>query len=312
MSMEKISIIICTYNRVNILKDCLKSVLLATKNNIGVEILVVNNNSTDNTEELVLELLKSHPNLKYFNESNTGLSYARNSGARLASYEWLVYIDDDVLIESNFIATIEKTIKTNNYDAFGGKDAPWYRSGKPNWMQNKYLSNNLAYDQPSTLKDNQFMIGCIMILKKELVLNLGGFNTKLGMSGEQVAYGEETDLQIKAKAAGYKIGYNPSIEVKHLVAPYKMKLSWLFISHFNLGRDMLTINDIDINSNIQFFFILITGLIQGCLYVVINIFKYIFIKDYYLENIIIDSFKKPAKRAGMLYHILLLRASNPK
>ena len=104
--MNKVSVIICTYNRSEILKEAIISLVKSSSNLEMYEIVVIDNNSKDNTFEVINDLMKKYENIKYFKEEKQGLSCARNTGIRVCSNEILVFIDDDVLVEDKFIENI--------------------------------------------------------------------------------------------------------------------------------------------------------------------------------------------------------------
>lgn len=100
--MEKlISIIIPCYNTASLVSETLDSVLAQTYSNI--EVILVNDGSSDNLEEVLSPFLKEHNNFKYFSQENKGLSGARNSGIKLANGEYLLCLDADDLIAPTYI-----------------------------------------------------------------------------------------------------------------------------------------------------------------------------------------------------------------
>jgi len=108
--MINISVIICTYNRSNSLADTLLCLTKQTYESENWELIVVDNNSNDNTKEIISELSKQLPNLTYKFEPQQGLSYARNLGINSAKGEIIAFTDDDVLPEKDWLVQIQNNM----------------------------------------------------------------------------------------------------------------------------------------------------------------------------------------------------------
>ena len=85
------------------------------------EVLVVNNNSTDKTEEIVREYCRVHPRFKYVFESRQGLSHARNAGIAKATGDILAFTDDDVLAEQDWLWNLTSSLGDGHWDGAGGR-----------------------------------------------------------------------------------------------------------------------------------------------------------------------------------------------
>ena len=96
----KLSVIICTYNRERYIYNALKSIAEQDFPLSGYEIVLVNNNSTDNTENICKDFKRDYPQVdfRYFIETNQGLSYARNRGVKESSGDILIFVDDDATV----------------------------------------------------------------------------------------------------------------------------------------------------------------------------------------------------------------------
>ncbi len=181
----KISAVICTYNRDQFIGDALESLSLQTLTPTQFEIIIVNNNSTDNTEKISLNFIKSHPELdcKYVMETNQGLSFARNRGIQQAKYEIISYIDDDAFAKPDFLKQLFDYFNEHPEIAgIGGKVIPRYEITEPDWM-NKWLYGFVTkVDHGEKIKKfsgNQYPAGCNMTYRKNLLEKVGGFNNKL-------------------------------------------------------------------------------------------------------------------------------------
>lgn len=236
-----ISIIVCTYNRDYILKDCFDSLLNQSADRNMYEIIVVNNNSTDKTQEIAENYAKKNANFRVVVESQQGLSYARNTGYREAQYDWVLYVDDDAKASPDLIKESLKMINEYKYVVVSGIMKPWYRGTiRPKWLSDKFGSSTL-YDEPiGDLPFGKIMGGCCLYYKKVLEL-INGFPVHLGMNGTKIAYGEETYVQSRLEELGYKLGYNQDMYIEHLVPEYKQTIWWHIKAKYAIARDTFQI-----------------------------------------------------------------------
>jgi len=110
--MIKVSIIVPVYNVEKYLRRCLDSLVNQTLKDI--EIIVVNDGSLDNSEDIILEYLKKYKNIKYYKKENGGLSDARNYGIKYAKGEYLAFVDSDDYVDySMYSKMYEKAILDN-------------------------------------------------------------------------------------------------------------------------------------------------------------------------------------------------------
>lgn len=307
----QLSILICTYNRADILAECLQSLMTQTADNELFEVIVINNNSPDHTQSTAESFIGKVPNLRVIIETQQGLSYARNRAYEEAQSEWVLYLDDDALASENLVERALWTIHHHPYKYFGGVALPWYKYPKPHWYKYKYVATNeLPYKTVTPIHGNQFAIGCIMVIHKPTLAKYGGFDVKLGMIGNTIAYNEETELQHRMRADGIQIAHDPELFIQHLVAPYKMKVDWFFQSAFALGRDNVDAKNVSLNL-FNLLLISVVAFIMMLVHLIIYTPK-LLSKNYYIENWLIDVFKKVAKRVGTVYTALLKRGAKYK
>jgi glycosyltransferase involved in cell wall biosynthesis len=142
-----LSVVVCTYNRKEYLLQCLKNIMESSIDSSKFEVLVVDNNSTDDTDSLVGEFVQKFKNVFYFKETNQGLSYARNRAMREAGGDFILYLDDDALINPHGIEHLFDFL-TQNPDAavVGGKCVIKYLDKKPDWLTKKGEDWIGAYD----------------------------------------------------------------------------------------------------------------------------------------------------------------------
>ncbi len=239
----QLSIVICSYNRAKYIADALDSLYNQTAALSDFEVLLVDNNSTDETPQVYHSWRKKHPegNFQYITETQQGASYARNTGASLAKSSWICFMDDDAVAFPDFVQNIIKhTIDNPAVVGFGGKIIPKYIPEKPKWMSH-YVSSlvgNFDYSPvPCVFKNGKYPLESNMVVKKSIFDEIGGFNTSLpGVVGNVRIGGEGKELFYKIMEQGNSIHYDPSIVVYHVVETGKLTKEYLYRVASGIGR----------------------------------------------------------------------------
>lgn len=299
-----LTIAICTYNREAYIGECLDSLQNQTADPELFEILVVNNLSTDGTAELVSNY-RSKPHLRVVDEANQGLSHARNAALENCRTEWLLYLDDDALAKSNLVEVAVSLAHQNKYEIFGGMYIPWYKHGKPYWLKDAYVQSPLVGRQAGELGKGEYLSGGIFAIKRNLLKGFNGFNTTLGMKGGVAAYGEETELQNRLRNKGHRIYFTPDLVIEHLVAPYKLDIQWFFRSAYARGKDIPGMKHWAY-SPFRVARLSAEALAMVLLKLPVNCLRMLK-KNYYMENLLIDTFARVVKRAGMIAKLMELK-----
>lgn len=242
--MGLISVIVCTYNRRESLKETLNSLLAQEINgSFNYEILVIDNNSKDKTKEAVGSyFLKFGGKLKYLFESRQGKSYALNTALKEANGEIIAFCDDDVIVDPNWLLSIAKCFNEFGCDAMGGRVLPLYPKNVPSWVkENKDLLVGPVvrhdYGEEVKIYDSSLMrafIGSNMAVKSSYFSKIGLFRTDLGPGQGQT--GEDTDIFNRLKAAGAKLYYNGPALVLHPISKERITYRFLVKYYFVLGK----------------------------------------------------------------------------
>ncbi|MGB0383263.1 MAG: glycosyltransferase family 2 protein [Ardenticatenaceae bacterium] len=233
-----ISVVICTYNRADLLANALETVCEQTLSASEYEVIVVDNNSSDETASVTHAFAARYPNLRYAFEPQQGLSHARNRGWQEAKGDYVGYIDDDCKVPAGWLAVAKALIERLAPDVFGGPYFAFYKTPKPAWFKDEYASYE-PYPNATFIEGlPDALHGGNLFLRRELIKKVGGFNPALGMSGEKMAYGEETALlrQLHATRPNLRLYYEPKLLLYHLVRPEKMSLRWIMYNRFMSGR----------------------------------------------------------------------------
>lgn len=230
-----VSVVVCTYNREDLITGCLDSLADQTADPSSFEVLVIDNNSTDNTNHLVRNYLRLS-NMRLISEPMQGLSHARNRGLREAKGDYVAYLDDDARAEPHYIENILKLLDqfSDSVDCYGGPILPFYTTEKPAWFKDEYEIRRLRTEAGFEEKGKTFS-GSNMIWKKTLIEQLGRFNTEVGIRGDLLILGEETLLFDKLwDNRGARLYYSPELIVYHWVPDIKLKV------RYQLKRNLAT------------------------------------------------------------------------
>jgi glycosyltransferase involved in cell wall biosynthesis len=230
-----ISIIVSTYNREKYLGSCLDSLAKQNFDKDLYEIILVNNNSKDNTEAICKDFSETHKDLKfrYIVERNQGLSYARNTGIKAASGSIILFIDDDAFALPDYLTEIYGFfVEYPDAKAIGGRIIPRFESARPAWMS-KFLMPLLASldmgDKMRSFPFNRYPIGANMGFTKSIFEKYGYFNTDLGRKGELLEASEEKEIFSKLHSDHETIYYLPNACVYHIIPD--QRLTRKFIRH---------------------------------------------------------------------------------
>ncbi|MDR2425277.1 MAG: glycosyltransferase [Prevotellaceae bacterium] len=241
-NIPKISVIVCTYNRADCILDALNSLVCQTLPLQLFEILLVNNNSTDNTSELCKTFICDKPefNYHYIVEQNQGLSYARNRGIAEACGEIIVFMDDDAVAEPDYLEELFAFFNVVPIAAAcGGRIYPRFESQRPRWMSRFLVPLTSSIDlgeKPKIFSYRQFPVGANMAVRKTMFERYGVFNPDLGRKGNSLDGAEEKDLFYRLMMNGEKIYYVPNAIVYHYVPDRRLTFDFFTRQAIGIGK----------------------------------------------------------------------------
>ncbi|MBI2617113.1 glycosyltransferase family 2 protein [Candidatus Gottesmanbacteria bacterium] len=238
MDKPLLSVIVCTYYREKLLRKCLLSLVSSIGRKKAVEIIVVDNNSPDNTKNVVEEFQKRNPNIKYFLEPKVGLSGTRNRGASVAEGIYLCYIDDDATVPPTYIKNLMRIVSRYKPDIVSGPVYPVFEGNKPFWLRSMYYTKK--DENRSGFSDSCKVSGANFTIRKKILCQLGLFDPALGMKGNKIRIGEERKVLDSYRATipkkDQKVYFSLPCYVHHFVSRKKMRLLNLLRRSFNGGK----------------------------------------------------------------------------
>ena len=219
----KFSIVIATYNRASMLADTLDS-LARLQPDGRWEVIVVDNNSPDNTQDVVERAAARFPvPLRYAFEREQGRSPALNRGFRMAQGEIVVTTDDDVRVEPDWLTQIDRALTAFGCDYVGGRVTPIFEAQTlPPWFpkQPGLLWGVIAlldYGPAPVRFGTRVPLGVNMAMRREAIERAGGFDPAIGRKAGTLLGQEVREWCLRAHAAGLTGYYVPDIVVQHLI-----------------------------------------------------------------------------------------------
>ena len=227
-----LTVIIVTYNRCQSLAKTLESVAGSSlPESVEWEVLVVDNNSTDQTRQVVEDFRFSYPGrFRYLREPNPGKSYGLNAGILASRGDILAFIDDDVTVESTWLQNLTAILLSGEWAGAGGRillernftPPRWLALDGP-WNMGGMLAGFDLGDKAGELHEAPY--GTNMAFHKKMFEKYGLFRTDLGPSPnrEIPRPNEDTEFGRRLIAAGERLYYEPSAVVHHPVPQERLK-----------------------------------------------------------------------------------------
>ena len=246
----KIEIVICTYNRAERLSGTIQSLLSADiPDGTNVNLIIVNNNSSDGTEALIKEFSRnaSRVAFRYLFEEKQGKSYALNTALKHMRGNFIAFTDDDIIVDKSWIKKMVSALKRYpDCNCFGGKVVAVYPKNMPPWLDihnsTRFLKSvfvdrddgdlEVEYGN-STLSNTPS--GVNMFFRREVIEKNAFFRTDLGPIGKELGFSEDTDYCQRLLNMGERFMYIPSTIVYHPVHAERLSKEYLLNWQYKCG-----------------------------------------------------------------------------
>jgi len=256
MNVSSVSVLICTYNRASLLRDSLRVLgALTPPSDAEVQIIVVDNNSTDETPEVIAQAVRTSPiPIVAVREERQGKSFALNSGLEVAHGDIIALTDDDVIPAPDWLQRIVDDFRERDVTFVFGKVLPWWSRRPPPELlvqRAQAIWGPLAIldygDVPvDYLPDNggRLPIGANLALRRDAVARIGAWRTDLGKVNNTLISGEDHEIFMRLRRAGLYAGfYDPELTVRHFVPEARLTRRYFRKWFFWHGRTMALMVD---------------------------------------------------------------------
>jgi glycosyltransferase involved in cell wall biosynthesis len=225
----QLSIILSTYNRGELVQDAVASVLAQQETGTpDFELIVVDNNSIDNTRAIIERFAAADGRVRYLFESRQGLSYARNAGVREARAPLIVFTDDDVRAEPDWAAAIVRAFREYpDADTVGGRVLPLWPAIPPAWLTRDHwaplaLADYSPVPVEVTAAQPICLVGANLSVRRRVFDVIGGFSTSLQRVKDGIGSLEDHEFLLRLLHAGGKGIYDPRIVIHAAIQPNRL------------------------------------------------------------------------------------------
>lgn len=240
--MMRISVVLCTYNRCKSLRVALNSAtVLRLPDSADWEIIIVDNNSNDQTRQVAEEFCKRYPTrFRYIFEPHQGKSYALNAGIREARGQIVAFMDDDVTVDPDWLQNLTCCLRDGHWAGAAGRIVPQWTCIPPHWLSegSRYAAGPLVAFNPKLEAGelHEPPIGANMAFRREMFERHGGFRTDLGPCPGSEIRGEDSEFGARLLRCGEHLRYEPSAVVYHPVQQNRLNRKYFLAWWFDKAR----------------------------------------------------------------------------
>jgi glucosyl-dolichyl phosphate glucuronosyltransferase len=243
---EHITLAICTYNNSSLLDRTLAAIeRQSVSEKINWSAIVVDNNSTDNTQQIVLNYIEKGkiPKLHYVFETQQGLAHARRRAIAETQSESIAFIDDDCLLSSHWLEQAVAFLQEHPHaGAIGGKvELLW--EVEPQEIYIQYQKSFSAQDWgelPLKLpsKGWTYLVGAGLLLRRKALEESGWLESGnlVDRCETKLSSGGDIEMVLRIRRAGYELWYNPAMQLQHYIPQKRMSAEYLYRLHRSFGE----------------------------------------------------------------------------
>jgi len=247
-----VSIVICCYNSSKLLPETIRHIsLLIIPAGFSCEIIIVDNNSDDNTSETAEKLLKRYVSekltYKILFQPVQGLSAARKMGFENSTYEYILFCDDDNWLSTDYIEILKNTMeKSEKIGAVGGESTAVSDEIFPLWFQEfsqSYSAGKQSESDGIITGEKAALWGAGMSVRRSALNELysKGFRSILSDRKKNVlSSGGDIELCYALRLAGWEIWYESSLKIRHFIPGHRLK--WEYLRKLSRGFGAQKVN----------------------------------------------------------------------
>lgn len=238
---QSIALVICTYNNAPLLARCLAAI---SQQHTGPltrwQVLVVNNNCTDNTDAVVSQYQSKIPNLTMVREPTQGLTPARLCGVKNTQTDWIAFVDDDCLLQPDWVAAASRFATTHtDCGAFGGQVVLDWETQPPAFVHHFHYAFAEQTHGPD-IKPVECLVGAGIIINRQALVETGWIDQPLlaDRVGKRLVSGGDVELALRI-GAKRPLWYVPNCQLHHIIPTYRLSPRYLMRINCGLGISKL-------------------------------------------------------------------------
>ncbi len=238
MSSIRVSVAVITYNRSRQLRQALGGIVRQDYPADRWELLVIDNNSTDDTKDVVASFATASPGPRRIVETQQGLDFGRNRAIEEAKGDLIVLVDDDVLVEPDWLAQLVAPFSSESahkIGVVGGEVVPVFPDGIPAWQEGAHRPLGFRSD-PGPLPPNQAPMGANFAFPKWVFVRFGMFDTRLDRQGSHLFGGGDSQMIRRLRSVGLEAWFVPGARVLHQIPAERLTLGYALRHAFDSAR----------------------------------------------------------------------------
>jgi glycosyltransferase involved in cell wall biosynthesis len=237
MLQPGVSVVICCYNSGEVIVPTIESLSqLTIPSECGYEVIIVDNNCTDNTVQLARKAWRNSTKpLHIIKETQPGLIYARKKGVLQAHYDIILFVDDDNILEPDWVERLIVMYSKNpEIGGIGGFNEPLFEEGveKPSWFENfsSMYACTAHYENPEVSSFKQTLYGAGLSLRTNVARSVFDSNLPfflVGRKEDALTRGDDSEICLRVGLMGWKLWYESTLKLKHTILRRRVK--WEYV-----------------------------------------------------------------------------------
>ncbi len=234
----RITVAVITYNRSRFLRETLAGLVRQSYPPDRWELLVIDNNSTDDTRDVVASFMASTPSPRHVLELRQGLDHGRNRAIEESLGDVVVLVDDDILMGPTWLEQMVAPFasdRAHSIGVVGGEVVPVFPDGIPSWLGGAHRPLGFRMD-PGPLPPDQVPMGANFAFPKWVFARFGKFDTSLDRKGGKLFGGGDSEMIRRIRAVGLDAWFVPGARVEHQIPASRLTMGYALRHAFDSAR----------------------------------------------------------------------------
>jgi GT2 family glycosyltransferase len=244
MPKLRVTVAVITFNRSRFLREALAGLVRQDYPTDSWELLVIDNNSTDTTRNVIASFMASTPAPRRVLEVRPGLDNGRNRAVEEAWGDVIVLVDDDILVEADWLGQLVAPFTSQDSHSIGvvgGEVVPVFPDGIPAWLVGSHRPLGFRIDS-GPLPPEQAPMGANFAFPKWVFARFGKFDTDLDRRGSSLFGGGDSDMIRRVRTAGLKAWFVPGAKVLHQIPAARLTVRYAMRHGFDSARSRVVDN----------------------------------------------------------------------
>ena len=237
MPHPRTTVAVITYNRSRFLRETLAG-LVRQVYPAEWELLVIDNNSPDDTKEVVASFSMAVPAPRHILETRQGLDHGRNRAIDESKGDIVVLVDDDIIVEPDWLAQLVAPFaseRAHSIGVVGGEVIPVFPEGIPTWLEGAHRPLGFRMD-PGPLPPDQAPMGANFAFPRWVFNRFGKFDTRLDRQGARLFGGGDSEMIRRVRAVGLEAWFVPGAKVLHQIPLSRLTVGYATRHGFDSAR----------------------------------------------------------------------------